>query len=128
MNNNIFRRVREVETGVKEIEERKSGPFNIATIIGVIIAIAVGVSLMPMIMDEVNKTKEAIPEGSESIITLLDYLPVMFGLVIAIGVVSWIFVGRGESRDVNEEMSELSSEDAIRQMQGKKMSHLVYKG
>lgn len=71
----------------------------IAALIGVMIAIVVGVSLMPVItsiISEVETTAEASGQPlSSGMSAMLDILPIIFATVVVLGAVAWIG-GNGE--------------------------------
>ena len=63
------------------------------------IAIVVGVNLVPGIIDSVNKASEngTLPEGT-AVSALADVLPIIFVVVIIMGAVAWIAGAPGASR------------------------------
>ena len=62
----------------------------VATVIGIMIAIVVGVNLLPMItesVEEATKDSEDMPAAASA---LLDILPIVFVAVLILGAVAWI--------------------------------------
>lgn len=65
----------------------------VAVLIGIMISIVVGVSLIPTILTTINALPSATaPTG---LISLVDVLPYVFVAVILLGAVAWIGGGGG---------------------------------
>lgn len=111
--------LRRIEAADKRPEKVvKSKDTFVAALIGVVIAIVVGVSLIPMIAEA---RKDAPPE----IAGILDVLMYIFVAFVLLGAVAWtVSPGREEKY---EEVVELSETDKIRQLQKKQRRHLLYK-
>jgi len=76
----------------------------IAVLIGVMISIVVGVSLIPMIT---SSLEEIVPEGEEpssALSALVKILPIIFVTVVLLGAVAWIG-GRGPDHGSTESKS-----------------------
>lgn len=64
----------------------------VAVLIGIMISIVVGVSLIPTILD----TIDALPtDAAAGLLALVDVLPYVFVAVILLGAVAWIGGGQG---------------------------------
>ena len=63
--------------------------MNVGALIGILISIVVGVSLLSAIMDSVEQV-EASAEIPTGLKRLLDILPIIFVAVIILGAVAWI--------------------------------------
>ena len=122
----VIRRVGAVEAGseIKEVPEKKKKFFglDIGALIGAMIAIVVGVNLIPSLIDA---TKEVEEEG-EVLVGLIGVLPWVFAAVVIIGAAAYIYFGGRKEK--YEEVEELSGTDEIRALQKKKRRHLIYTG
>jgi len=62
----------------------------VAVLIGIMISVVVGVSLIPMLtetVEEATKDSEDLPEAASA---LLNILPIVFVVVLLLGAVAWI--------------------------------------
>lgn len=98
----------------------KSWGKDIPALIGAMIALVVGINLLPGIIDATKEAKDEVPAGMEA---LLDILPIVFMAILVLGAFSW-FVSRKEK---DEEVGELSGADEIRQLQKVRRRHLIYR-
>ena len=64
----------------------------VAVLIGIMISIVVGVSLIPTILTTINALPTDTPEG---LVALVNVLPYVFVAVILLGAVAWIGGGQG---------------------------------
>jgi len=63
------------------------GPMLVAVLIGIMISIVVGVSLIPTILTTIDALPTDTPSGLSA---LVDVLPYVFVAVILLGAVAWI--------------------------------------
>jgi hypothetical protein len=64
----------------------------VAVLIGIMISIVVGVSLIPTILSTIDTLPTSSPQG---LTALVDVLPYVFVAVILLGAVAWIGGGQG---------------------------------
>lgn len=65
--------------------------MNIAGLIGIAIAIVVGVSLVPTVVDTVNNLCRTGPRATpQTVLNLADLLPIVFIAILIIGAVGFI--------------------------------------
>ncbi len=64
----------------------------VAVLIGIMISIVVGISLIPTILDTIDSLPTDAPAGLSA---LVDVLPYVFVAVILLGAVAWIGGGAG---------------------------------
>lgn len=62
--------------------------MNIAGLIGIAIALVVGVSLVPVIVDTVNSLNQTLTPSA--VLNLADLLPIVFIAILIIGAVGFI--------------------------------------
>jgi len=68
--------------------------MSVAALIGIVISIVVGVALLPVVLDTLETAKGE--ENSETINSLIDFLPIVFISVIIIGAVGFIAYAVGD--------------------------------
>lgn len=119
----VLRRVREVEVGTKgkEVVKRDWLSFLIPTLIGTMVTVLVGISLLPGIMDAVKGAKDEAPGGLGDMV-----LPYIFGAVLILGTIAWFGFHFHSGRERREEAKELSEADEIRALQKKGRRHITY--
>lgn len=84
----------------------------IAALIGIMVSIVVGISLIPMIMEtmeEATKDSEDVPTAASA---LLNILPIVFVVVLILGAVAWIG-GSGISFRSEKKKVDYTEEDRI---------------
>lgn len=121
----ILRRVKEAETGVVEEEGKRVDKASwIAPLIGIGISIVVGVNLIPPLVKSLKESGGEMSSGAEG---LVDFLPYVLVAMTIVGALAWIS-GIGKGKEVYEEVEELSEVDKIRQLQGKRLKQVIYRG
>lgn len=100
-------------TELEEEESENDKGTGIAKIVGIVISLVVGISLLSPIRDAIAK----VPEGTKAL-PLLKVLPYVCMTVIILGAVAWFAIGRGEEKPVLELKPKLQTiQDRVREIE-----------